>query len=61
MKSWEYIFLQYAGFEDWVQLLEEINSAGEQGWELVAITDDLHTKRVDVEAKLFIFKKPFEE
>ena len=70
MQKWDYLIMNSVGDLDWVELQEHlIKEFGAKGWELCAVTDDVHFqeemkkegRKSDMEPRLFIFKKPLEE
>jgi len=68
MKKWEYLFLNYVGEENWVDLQDKMIELGKNGWELVTYMDDIHyleecreqKKEPVLNVRLFIFKQPVE-
>ncbi len=57
MQKWDYQIINAGNLTDWMELRDALKEFGDEGWELVTVTENPYIEDSD----LYIFKKPLEE
>lgn len=57
MQKWDYQIINAGNLTDWMELRDALKEFGDEGWELVTVTEDLQVE----DGVLYILKKPLED